>query len=73
MHVSLGEAVAPPDWEEAGWDPPAPHLPSLEVKFDYPADEFLAEVAGQHYIIVHGDVRNLLLEFCNVTGVGYKE
>jgi L-fucose isomerase-like protein len=73
IHASLGEAVAPPDWEEAGWTPPAPHLPSLEVKFDYPADEFLAEVAGQHYIIVHGDVRNLLLEFCNVTGVGYKE
>ena len=73
IHASLGEAVAPPDWEEAGWTPPAPRLPSLEVKFDYPADEFLAEVAGQHYIIVHGDVRNLLLEFCNVTGVGYKE
>jgi L-fucose isomerase-like protein len=45
----------------------------LEVKFDYPADEFLAEVAGQHYIIVHGDVRRQIFEFCSITGVNYKE
>ena len=73
IHTALGEAVAPPEWEEAGWTPPAPQLPSLEVKFDYSADEFLAEVAGQHYIIVHGDVRRQLFEFCSLTGVNYKE
>ena len=73
LHAALGKAVAPPDWEEAGWTPPAPHLPSLEIKLGRPADEFLAEVAGQHYILVPGDVRDLLAEFCGLTGMEYIE
>ena len=73
LHAALGQAVAPPDWEEAGWTPPAPHLPSLEIKLGRNADEFLAEVAGQHYILAYGDVRELLLEFCGLTGIEYVE
>lgn len=55
MHVITGEAVAPPAWEEAGWTPPAPQLPSLDVHLDEPIDVFAQTVLGQHYIISYGD------------------
>ena len=48
-------------------------MPSLEIKLGRNADEFLAEVAGQHYILAYGDVRELLLEFCGLTGIEYVE
>ena len=55
MHLATGNAVTPRAWEEAGWAPPAPQLPSLEIKLDGDVDDFLQKVAGQHYIISYGD------------------
>ncbi|MBP5300407.1 MAG: hypothetical protein J6Y80_03280 [Victivallales bacterium] len=69
MHVAHGNAVRPETWEEAGWAPPAPQLPSIEVKFDFPADEFLAKVMGQHYIVSYGDNRALLKDYCDIAGI----
>ncbi|MDD4098203.1 MAG: hypothetical protein PHC30_05495, partial [Lentisphaeria bacterium] len=70
MHSVRGEATTPETWEEAGWAPPAPQLPSLEVIFaGRKADDFLANVLGQHYILTYGDQRQLLAEYCRLNGI----
>ena len=69
MHIVGGEAVAPRSWEEAGWLPPAPQLPSIEFIPDCPVDEFAQKVYGQHYIIAYGDHRGELEDLCGLLGV----
>lgn len=69
MHTTLANAVTPEKWEEAGWAPPAPQLPSLEMKFDYDSDLFLQDIMGQHYIVSYGDWTNRLAEFCAIKGI----
>jgi hypothetical protein len=56
-------------WEEAGWAPPAPQLPSLELIFDYPVEEFVQKVMSQHYIISYGDNRPVLKDLCAILGI----
>jgi L-fucose isomerase-like protein len=69
MHIVSGEAVPPRPWEEAGWTPPAPQLPSLEVILDIPVEAFAGQVLGQHYIIAHGDQREQLADLCRLLGI----
>ena len=69
MHATLANAVTPETWEEAGWAPPAPQLPSLEMQFNYGADNFLEKVMGQHYIVSYGDKMGLIREFCRIKGI----
>ena len=69
IHAALGNAVTPETWEEAGWAPPAPQLPSIEVKFDYCADEFLKNVMAQHYIVTYGNNMELIENYCAVNGL----
>jgi L-fucose isomerase-like protein len=69
LHVVTGQAVAPRPWEEAGWEPPAPQLPSLEVLLDTPVDEFAQQVLGQHYILAYGDLRPQLNDLCKLLGI----
>ena len=69
IHVATGEAIAPRSWEEAGWEPPAPQLPSLEVIPDGTVDDFAQKVLGQHYIIAYGDHRQQLEDLCQVLGI----
>lgn len=57
LHLQLAEARTPIKWEEAGWAPPAPQLPSLEMIFENPVEEFIQQVMSQHYIISYGDNR----------------
>ena len=71
IHSVLGEAVTPETWEEAGWAPPAPQLPSIEVKFDFNAGEFLKNVMGQHYIVTYGDHRGLIKDFCMLNKLAF--
>ena len=71
LHAAHGEAKTPETWEEAGWAPPAPQLPSLAVALDHGSEAFLANVMGQHYIVSCGDRRRLLKNFCAVTGMEY--
>lgn len=66
MHVATGTARTPLKWEEAGWAPPAPQLPSLEIIFDTPVDDFVQKVMAQHYIISYGDNSALLRELAGV-------
>ncbi len=60
LHAVFGAAEPPPAWEEAGWQPPAPQLPSLRINFDTPMPEFQQKVMGQHYILAYGDQRRAL-------------
>jgi L-fucose isomerase-like protein len=62
-HICSGEGRLR-SWEEAGWDFPAPHLPSLEIFLDTPVEDFASKVSGQHYIIVYGDHMEALHDFC---------
>ena len=71
LHAVTAEAVTPEKWEEAGWAPPAPQLPSLEMKFAFSSDRFLEQVQGQHYIVAYGDITNRLRDFCAVTGLDF--
>jgi L-fucose isomerase-like protein len=69
LHIMTGTARVPRPWEEAGWAPPAPQLPSLEISFDAPVEEFIQKVMAQHYIISYGDNRRVLAAFCSILGV----
>ncbi len=69
LHIVTGEAVTPRPWEEAGWTPPAPQLPSLEVILDSPVDDFAQKVLGQHYILAYGDLRSQLTDLCRLLGI----
>lgn len=67
MHVYTGEAKRPPAWEECGWEPPAPQLPSLEVFPDScTVEEFSRKVSSQHVIVAYGDHRQTLEDFCGL-------
>lgn len=63
MHICTGEGKLK-SWEEAGWDYPAPQLPSLDIFLDSPVEEFAQKISGQHYIIVYGDHSQALRDFC---------
>ncbi len=69
FHIMTGTARTPAPWEEAGWAPPAPQLPSLEIAFDVPVEEFIQKVLSQHYIISYGDNRKALEALCSILGV----
>ncbi|MFA6290245.1 MAG: hypothetical protein WC637_00615 [Victivallales bacterium] len=69
MHIMTGIARTPVKWEEAGWTPPAPQLPSLEIIFDAPVEDFIQKVMSQHYIISYGDNRAKLEALCSILGI----
>jgi L-fucose isomerase-like protein len=69
LHVVTGTARTPIPWEEAGWAPPAPQLPSLEIVFDTPADDFIRKVMSQHYILLYGDQRKRLEALASVLSI----
>ena len=70
MHMYTGEAKKPPKWEEYGWAPPAPQLPSLEVFPDTcTVPEFAQKVSSQHVIVCYGDESRALAELCGLLGI----
>ncbi|MEM2455304.1 MAG: hypothetical protein QXO15_01720 [Nitrososphaerota archaeon] len=69
MHIVTGKAVEPRRWEEAGWKPPAPQLPSIEVILDTPVEEFAEKVLSQHYIISYGDNTAVLKDLCKLLNI----
>lgn len=69
LHAATGEAAPPPAWEEAGWKPPAPQLPSLAVVLDSPMQDFEDKVMGQHHILSYGDQRRTLRGLCRILNV----
>ena len=69
MHIVTGNAVTPRKWEEAGWEPPAPQLPSLEIKLNCPIDEFTQKVMSQHYFISYGNNRETFEDLCRILDI----
>ena len=69
MHLATGDAVTPRAWEEAGWAPPAPQLPGLEIRLHGDMEEFAQNVLGQHYILSYGDNTNLFRDFCRLLSI----
>jgi len=69
MHLLTGTAVEPRRWEEAGWDPPSPQLPGLEILLDVPIAEFAQKVMSQHYIICYGDHTKELKYLCGLLDI----
>jgi len=68
MHLCRGEGKLI-KWEEAGWDYPAPQLPSLEIVTEIPVEEFAQNISGQHYIISYGDNTGVLRDYCYLNGI----
>lgn len=68
MHMCTGEGKLK-SWEEAGWDYPAPQLPSLEIFLDVSVEDFAEKVSGQHYIIAYGNHLQALTDFCYLKGI----
>lgn len=64
LHVITGKARQPRKWEEAGWSPPAPQLPSLEIDFDSDVEDFIQNVLGQHYILTYGNQHAPYRDLC---------
>jgi L-fucose isomerase-like protein len=69
MHVVTGTAETPRAWEECGWAPPAPQLPSLEVILDGRVEDFAQKVMSQHYIVAYGDATEEIGELCALLGI----
>ena len=70
MHMVVGQGKNPGKWEEAGWAPPAPQLPSLEVFFESGASEdFIRNVMSQHYIVTYGDNMALIEDYAAINGL----
>ena len=69
LHIMTATAQDPIPWEEAGWAPPAPQLPSLDIIFDEDTEDFIQKVMGQHYILSYGDNRLLLEDLCSVLNI----
>ncbi len=70
MHSYTGTAKTPPEWNEYGWDEPAPQLPSLEVELESCTVEEFAQVVGsQHVIVTYGDQTEALHDLCKLLGI----
>lgn len=70
MHMYLAEAKTPEPWEECGWAPPAPQLPSLEVfPLDCTVEAFAEKVSSQHVIVCYGDHRQAVQDFCKLLDI----
>ena len=69
LHVVRAEAKTPETWEEAGWAPPAPQLPSLEVFFENDSESFIQNVMSQHYIVTYGDNTEVIENYARITGI----
>ena len=70
MHVYTADAKEPPQWNEFGWDDPAPQLPSLEVAPDScTVEEFAQKVSSQHVIVAYGDYTEALKDFCRMMDI----
>ena len=69
MHLALADAKAPCKWEEAGWTPPAPQLPSLEIVLGDRTENFIQNIMCQHYIITYGDNIKLFSDYCKYCGI----
>jgi L-fucose isomerase-like protein len=65
MHIAAGQAKPPPPFREVE----CPPYPFIRIALDGSVDSFMQNLMSQHYAIVYGDVREPLLELCDMLGV----
>lgn len=67
LHCYTGEAKEPPEWEECGWKPPAPRLPSVRIYPDRRSvDDIAQTICGQHVLVGYGDYTGALKNLCDL-------
>lgn len=66
MFLSKAEAKPPIKWIELGWNEPSPDFPSLLLKLDMSAQEYMERVPGQHIILVYGDHTDQMKDLCKL-------
>lgn len=71
IHAALAEAVPPRSWEEAGWMPPAPQLPSLEMVLGDRTSLFTHNIMSQHYIVTYGDHLKLYRNYAELNDLTF--
>lgn len=70
MHAFTADAKEPMAWEEFGWSPPAPQLPSLEIFPDScTVEEFAQKVTSQHVIVAYGNFMDTLSDLCSLLDI----
>jgi hypothetical protein len=70
MRIFTSDAKEPPSWEECGWKPPAPQLPSLELfPVSHSVEQVAQNVCSQHAIISYGDNTQSLYDLCGLLGI----
>ncbi len=70
LHMYTADAQEPPAWNEYGWAPPAPQLPSLRVYPDSCSVEAFAQlVSSQHVIVSYGNHTEALRDLCKLLDI----
>lgn len=67
MHATAGTVVEPPKLHEVG----CPPYSWMQVRIAGPADDFMQNLASQHYAIVYGDCLDELREFCSLKNIQF--
>ena len=65
MHITTGTTVDTFNWHEVNCPPP----PATDVLLDDDLKWFAKNIASNHYGMVYGDVRNELVDLCQMLGV----
>ena len=65
LHLTTGRTVKTFNWHEINCPPP----PATDVILDDDAVWFAQNIASNHYAMVYGDVRQEMIELCDLLGV----
>ena len=73
MHVFLGEGNTPEKFQEEGWQEyKGPMIPALDISIDTSIDAFKDNIAGPHYLILHGNHIEIIENYCRFSGIEFK-
>jgi L-fucose isomerase-like protein len=65
MHIVTGAAHIPERYREVGCQP----YPAMDVVIDGSTDDFAKYLMSQHYAVIYGDIKEELLELCDLLNV----
>jgi L-fucose isomerase-like protein len=73
MQVFSGKGDTPEKFQEEGWhEYKGPMIPALDISIDAGIGIFKENIAGPHYLILHGDHRDVIAEYCRFSGIELK-
>ncbi len=71
MHVFSGKGDIPERFQEEGWHGHrGPMIPALNINIDSGIDTFKDNIAGPHYLILHGNHLDVIEDYCRFSGIG---